>query len=837
MIPRGNEWKVLVRGLLLLGAVLAAPVHAQGCDPAMQCCRTPPPGGSPGCGDTGPAQQSSGSPGVGAGNPIDLISGNKYQKEIDLPALPGMDGLELVRHYNSAMPYRGILGTGWRLSYEARLRAGTDAVNIEQGDGSTLRFSRDPKQPDTYASADVQRGSVREVRTDNGSRHYQWHWPDGRRLSFDGFGHLTHIQRPSGEFTSLQYDRTGRLISVTDPQGRKLQLHYSAQALQVQAIETPAGRFEYRHDAQRLVAALLPGGVQRHYHYEDKDHPTLLTGISLESTGSAGRPVRQRLVTWAYDERGRATSSVKGDGKDNIERVTVQRKLTDGGGQATLTNSLGQTTQYRWQVVAGQSRLIEAKGPGCSSCAPSNVRYGYDPRGRLDEVTQLDDQGRPVYTLKHVLDDRGRLLGSSRIAYIDGRPQPERRLVRYEYEGDSPHPRLVARPSVVPDKEHVTRIAYNAAGQPTSIAEEGYSPVDAHGKPNATPISRVTGYSYSRINGRSVLTRIDGPLPNGPKGAPEDSDITQIEWDASGSFVTAGVSPMNLRTTLKRDELGRVAEAIGPGGHSERYRYGTRGELLAAARWLKDQPLEGISYRRDALGQVVEVLQQSGGSETPRSRLAYDLAGRLLWQADALGILRQAVYDTEGRLLRSIVAGAGVRQEETYDYDVQGRLQRVQDNTGAVRELLRDEAGRLVATIDPLGRSTRYEPEGDGAVRITQAANTAKPLAVRYELDETGQLQAVSAEASDGLRTSRTITHRRMVDDFGREVAVVNPDSGREVRRFDAAGRLVQTVLPDGSVADFEYDLAGRLLRRTVTPGGIPREAAKPHTVRYTYEA
>ncbi|MEW6708163.1 MAG: RHS repeat domain-containing protein, partial [Pseudomonadota bacterium] len=142
----------------------------------------------------------------------------------------------------------------------------------------------------------------------------------------------------------------------------------------------------------------------------------------------------------------------------------------------------------------------------------------------------------------------------------------------------------------------------------------------------------------------------------------------------------------------------------------------------------------------------------------------------------------------------------------------------------------------LVATVDPLGRWTRYERESH-ALRVTQAASTAQPLAVRYELDETGQLQAVSAEGSDGVRTTRTLKHRRLVDDFGQEVAADNPDAGREVRRFDGAGRMVQVLQADGSVADFEYDLAGRLLRRTVTPGGIPREAAKPHTVRYTYEA
>src|SRR5690606_37635758 len=54
------------------------------------------------CGDAGPATQPLGDgSGPGAGNPVNVATGNKYQRETDMPALPGVLGLELVRHYNS----------------------------------------------------------------------------------------------------------------------------------------------------------------------------------------------------------------------------------------------------------------------------------------------------------------------------------------------------------------------------------------------------------------------------------------------------------------------------------------------------------------------------------------------------------------------------------------------------------------------------------------------------------------------------------------------------------------------------------------------------------------
>ena len=97
--------------------------------------------------------------------------------------------------------------------------------------------------------------------------------------------------------------------------------------------------------------------------------------------------------------------------------------------------------------------------------------------------------------------------------------------------------------------------------------------------------------------------------------------------------------------------------------------------------------------------------------------------------------------------------------------------------------LVRDEAGRLIATIDPLGRWTRYERDTEG-LRTVRSAHTGKPLVLRYASDGRGHWRRLGAEAHDGRRVVRRATHRRLLDDFGREVLVDNPDSGRELRRW-----------------------------------------------------
>jgi Domain of unknown function (DUF6531) len=54
--------------------------------PTSTPCQTLSEEGQPACGEA-------------AGNPINVTNGNKYQREVDMPALPGVLGLELVRHY------------------------------------------------------------------------------------------------------------------------------------------------------------------------------------------------------------------------------------------------------------------------------------------------------------------------------------------------------------------------------------------------------------------------------------------------------------------------------------------------------------------------------------------------------------------------------------------------------------------------------------------------------------------------------------------------------------------------------------------------------------------
>ena len=109
---------------------------APACNPQLQCCQASPGTGTPGCS-------------AAAGNPLNILTGNKFQTEVDMPALPGVLGLEIVRYYNSELAglqgARGALGRGWRLSYDAQLvfsSADTQVITYITPDGTHIRYSK-----------------------------------------------------------------------------------------------------------------------------------------------------------------------------------------------------------------------------------------------------------------------------------------------------------------------------------------------------------------------------------------------------------------------------------------------------------------------------------------------------------------------------------------------------------------------------------------------------------------------------------------------------------------------------------------------------------------------
>jgi RHS repeat-associated protein len=818
---------------------------------------TAPVAGAP-CGGQGPASLGNTS-GVnsGAGNPINLTNGNKYVVEVDLPALPGELGLEIVRHYNSAHRHVvGQLGVGWRLSYETDLHVVGQTVQILQADGARLIFDIDPANPSQCTGADPAQGRVQIVADARGGRSYIWHWTHGehagRQLHFDGSGKLVQIRAASGALLTLTRGPRGELLSVTDPQGRSLRLNHGgrsqvrqaeqARAAQtpagglersselvvftgVQSIDSPVGRFAYRHEGANLTQVSLPtqvdesqaahsfanrvhstSSITRQYHHEDPRHPQALTGISVLGTGTDGQTLQQRLASYRYNERGQATLSVRGElpqpghsGPEQVQVQILQPALPHKAGQTLLTNSLGQQTLYMHRIIGGQYRLMQAVGAGCARCGPVNLRWDYDALGRLIEQTTLSPvvvkdgqpQGSPqaLATVRHRLDAQGRTQRIEHIRYIDGQAQPPQLIERHEYADSRwvDKPTLIARPSVVAGQEHRLQLRYNEAGQVTELMETGFSPLDAGGAlarnpQQASRIERSTTYTHSRINGVSLLTQVDGPLPNGPTQTPADSDITTFEWDQRGRYMLALHSPGGRSSTLtQNDRTGLVQRVVNEAGFATEWTYNPQLRVLRLSSqgpgWTRPQVQ---SFQYNALGQPVQSFDgdvhagtQDGAradqGARPTERMDFDAQGHLLWRASALGVLQSWQYDSEGQLLQSARQSARMAQVTDRAYDELGRLNRLSDNAGRNRQ---------ITATTPFGSA-----------------------------------DAASAPNPDGA----ALGTRTFTDDFGRTVLTRSPDRGDIRRAFDEADRLVHMADAVGHRAEYTHDVQGRILRQHVT--------------------
>ena len=505
----------------------------------------------------------------------------------------------------------------------------------------------------------------------------------------------------------------------------------------------------------------------------------------MQGAGSDGVQITQRLTTYGYDARGKAILSSKADG---IEKVTLN---TSTPHRTILTNSMGQQTTYLHSQIAGQWRLFESRGAGCASCGPANVRYGYDSEGRLTEQTTLDAQGKPLHGVRTTLDAQSRTRKVERIAYARGKPGAPQPLVRYEYPSDqATEPTLIARPSVVTGQEHHVRIRYNAAGQVLEITESGFEPLQGEA------ITRTTRYSYQTINGNSVLASIDGPLPNGPQQSPTDSDITLLAWDASGSRITALTQPGgNASTITYAPATGWLTEVKNAQGFYTQFVRDATGRLSTTRSggpgWAQAQVQ---SWRYDAQGNATEMgsgEDNSGQSSfVPQARQGFDATGRLQWHASALGVLLHNRYDTESRLVETGRYSNTMAQVQHYGFDDQGRLQAVYDQSGAGYRLGYDARGAVAHITDARGRTMR-------ATR-------------------TGHIPSAQAPAGPGVET-HALHPRQWVDDFGRIVATLSPDSGTTTRVFDAADRLVASTDAMGHRAIYAYDEQGRILRQTIT--------------------
>lgn len=358
---------------------------------------------------------------LGVGNPIHLVTGNKYQKETDLPANPTVFGLEVIRHYNSLDPGSSVSGRGWKLSYDTRLFKAGGRWQIVQADGSRVQFL-----------SNGQANKPGYGRLDNKNRHYIWHWPNGQVLEFDPYGYLAGIVSSQGErLRILREPQAGvprhAMTRVINQQG--LSLDFSYQTLGdntvLDSIQTPQGSYRYLYDSDtRLLGVIRPDGMQKRYLYEAEHqagNTHALTGITLLSVDGLNS---QRLNTWSYDAEGRAIMTIQGPSNKHATKLSleyIKTPMAEQSGLTKVTHANQQTTLFSTRVSNDRYLLNQISGAPCSGCAAPDTLASYDDQGRLQELhgvklhrdttgklrsISVNGQGWPNLTMNYLADGK-----------------------------------------------------------------------------------------------------------------------------------------------------------------------------------------------------------------------------------------------------------------------------------------------------------------------------------------------------------------------------------------------------------------------------------------------
>jgi len=739
------------------------------CDPTIQSCigDDDDGGGCTGadCGDTDPcgggtANGSSNTPNGATGNPINLISGNKYKNQVDLEPLPGVLGLEFSRHYNSAYSRSIGLGVGWRHSYSTILsvRKGfapgeMDTLRLQQADGRILFFKRvgERKIGSQYQTKNHIDGYI--TTTEFG---YQWRWRDGKTISFDDRGLMTQIAKHS-QILTLRYSSSGQLLRVTDPQGRRLSLHYNGRRLA--GFTDPSGAAtQYKYDREeRLVNVVRPSGKIRIYHYQDKTHHWNLTGITDE------RGIRTQ--SYGYDEKGRAIVSTKDIG---TEKVTIE--YDDENNRRILTDETGVQTEYILTEVAGQRVISEVRGPGCAVCQEGNVAYQYNSSLQVTKITRKNGL---ISDFEY--DQRGRLVKEFRSS-----PTQDRELVKsYKYNGSTIRPSEIGTPSIKSGALVNIALEYDDNQRLKSGVAQGFV-LQADGE--YLPTSRRVDFGYDSF-GR--LTQVSNP-------GLDSNNSTQIEWTENSLIRSISSADGVEQEILEYTELGQI-KRMKIGEHPPfSFKYDVSGNLIDAAMdgWQTSDIRFQMSY--DASNNLTRLVGPAGAE----ANYEYDSQNRLVKKQTADHTVAYSWSESNAMLSRRISDLRGESVEfRSYKYDDQRRLVGVYNEQGRQLEA-RELTGEMysVTTRGAIDRTREYQFDDFGELHKLVNENTVSQF-----------IQVNGSPRIEGFTDSTGGQTRFGYDDFGLISYVDSPDSGLTQYLRDNHGRVTQKIDALGSKAAFEY--------------------------------
>lgn len=742
----------------------------------------------------GPLKQCASCP--GSPNPIYPATGEKARQESDF----NFAGRPFTRYYHSLGQFRTnpAFALNWTHTYSDRVSgiAGFPTVGVVDDQGYFESY------------ADIGGGRYRgENSTDrvidvvsDGTVVWRLRMPDGELREFDTDGRLIGIRNPNRPQNAVVLTYTsGLLTAVTDAQGRQLQFEYANNLLE--RIIKPDGLVvNYDYDADLNLTAVDDGNGIRSYLYHetglvDPKFVHHLTGIVDEST--------QRYATFAYDAKGRVTSSTMLGTPNEVTTATYPSDT-----QATILSANGATRSYT--LDTGLYRHVTATSdPGGTTFATYDSTTG--------QLTSRTDQRGYVTKYEYAA-------GSGYLsAMVEAFGEPEQR--RLETTRD-PVSNLVTERRTFDaggTLKAKTTWTYNARNQVQTVKA-----TDPSVTPNKT---RIVTYAYceqSDVTGNTcpyvgLLKSVE--RPSADINIPDITTYAYYMYDSPGCI--PGISRCYFRkgdlatitnaliqtvTIDEYDDAGRAISITGVNGVTSEFVYDARGRMTARKLRGADDSVETddqITWIEYWPAGMVKKVTQPDGAFTAHT---YDGAHRLT-----------GITDNAGNSITYTLNAAGERkQEDTKDSAgvPQRTLSRTYNTLGQLETI--ETVHPDAAILTPVITSFTYDPSGnldqvtDGLTRIADSHHD--PLGrLSRSLQDMGGIAAETKYTYDVLDNTIQVNDPKLLDTFytyngfSELTLLRSPDTGDTTYTYDGAGNLETLEDAKNKTSTYAYDALNRL--------------------------
>jgi RHS repeat-associated protein len=575
------------------------------------------------------------------------------------------------------------------------------------------------------------------------------------------------------------------------------------------------------------------------------------TAAEAAALYNSSLPDKNKVTTYEYDTLGRRVKTTLNAGslvfkQDNLTVYDALNRVI-----RTITNYkpiVGVTNPYT------AARSTFDANHGTDNTQNLVVDTAYNARGMVKSQTDVlgkvtlfgyDDAGRLVKTIQNA----GQAWNNDYMIDSNHNP-PDPALANYV-------------PNNLPDQDIITTQAYDAAGNLVKTVDAlgvvSYIVYDALNRPvktvRAAKDTATIALNPGDVGYDSTLDpRSDSYAPS---TSPDRDLIDTTEYDAQSRVIRTkrllenrGTSAQWETTLYGYDALGRQVKAIRSASQPT-YNLASDPSLASySASGNSDQdivtqtfydPNSRVMYTQDALGantwvgydglgrQVKTVANavgtaSDGGVNDPRSSsyspssaadkdivsvVVYDSSGRVQSTQDALGRVTRNVYDTVGRVIRTItnyVAQGATDPKDWVWSTTNNRWEYGTGNTTAIShgtdndqniisDTVYDAQGRVSATLDNRHNATVY---------IYDILNRRKKTVVNY------------VGSTDPTNWLWSTTNNRWEDGSGNAISfgTGNDQNRISTTTYDAAGRVTASRDAAGRESRYSYDA---LNRRTQT--------------------